>query len=177
LRLATAAGDRGCRLCALGGVRRRHELRPVEQRGAHAEQIAPARRLLSQARVSARDYKELIIWQLANELRAETLRLLRRSGFHRDWDVRREARKTASQVCRPIPEGFRRRSHGEFAQFLQYSLASLGELRDLFDDIQQRHYLTARELQPARNLCYRLERALLSFIRYLRHNDPPPWWR
>jgi four helix bundle protein len=124
----------------------------------------------------ARNYKQLIVWQLADELRRRTLRLLRRPVFSNDWDLRREARKTASQTCRPIPEGFRRHNHGEFAQFLQYSLASVGELRDVFDDIQQRGYATAAELQPLRDLSFRLERALINFIRWLRNNPPPPWW-
>ena len=124
----------------------------------------------------AHDYKGLIVWQLAHQLRRDTLRLLRRRVFARDWEFRREGRKTASQICRPIPEGFRRKSHGEFAQFLQYSLASAGELRDYFDDIQERGLATPEDLAPMRHLCYRLERALINFIRYLRTNDPPPHW-
>jgi len=116
------------------------------------------------------------VWQLADELRRKTLQLLRRPAFSKDWDLRREARRTASQTCRPIPEGFRRHGHGEFAQFLQYSLSSVAELRDLFDDVHQRGYATAAELQPLRDLCFRLERALINFIRWLRRNDPPPWW-
>ena len=125
----------------------------------------------------ARDYKQLIVWQLANELRRDTLRLLRRPVFGQDWEFRREGRKTVSQICRPIPEGFRRRSHGEFAQFLQYSLASVGEFRDFLDDVQERRCATARDLAPLRQLCYRLERALISFIRYLRNSEPPASWR
>ena len=124
----------------------------------------------------ARHYKELVVWQLANQLRFETLRLLRKPAFSQDWSFRREGRKTASQVCRPIPEGFRRHKHAEFAQFLQYSLGSAAELRDFYQDAEQRGYVTARELRPLRQLCYRLDRALISFIRYLRTTDPPPWW-
>ena len=126
--------------------------------------------------MGAERYKELVVWQLANQLRIETLRLLRRSEFSGDWAFRREGRRTVSQVCRPIPEGFRRSSHGEFAQFLQYSLASLAELRDFYDDAQQRGYLNAADLRPARRLCFRLDRALIAFIRYLRNSDPPPDW-
>ena len=124
----------------------------------------------------ARNYKELVVWQLANQLRIETFRLLRRSSFSQDWAFRREGRKTVSQICRPIPEGFRRHNHGEFAQFLQYSLGSVGELRDFYQDAEQRGYVTSRDLRPLRRLCYRLDRALMRFIRYLRNNDPPPWW-
>ena len=125
----------------------------------------------------ARNYKDLVVWQLANQLRLDTFRLLRQPAFSRDWAFRREGRKTVSQICRPISEGFRRHKHGEFAQFLQYSLASVAELRDYYQDAQQRGYATARDLRPLRRLCYRLDRALIRFIHYLRTNDPPPWWR
>jgi four helix bundle protein len=124
----------------------------------------------------ARHYKDLVVWQLAHQLRRDTLQLLRRPAFGQDWDFRREGRKTASQVCRPIPEGFRRRTHTEFAQFLQYSLGSVGELRDFYHDAQARGYVAARDLRPLRQLCYRLDRALIRFIRYLRRSEPPPWW-
>jgi four helix bundle protein len=124
----------------------------------------------------ARTYKDLVVWQLGNQIRRETLMLLRRPAFSEDWAFRREGRKTASQICRPIPEGFRRHNHGEFAQFLQYSLGSVSELRDFLDDAQERGYVASRDLRPLRRLCFRLGRALVSFIRYLRTNDPPPYW-
>ena len=122
------------------------------------------------------DYKTLIVWQVANELRRETLLLLRRPVFAQDWALRKEGRKTLGQICRRIPEGYKRHTHAEFAQFLQYSLGSVGELRDFFDEVQERKFLTARDLHGPRQLCYRLDVALTRFIHYLRRNDPPPSW-
>jgi four helix bundle protein len=124
----------------------------------------------------ARSHKELVVWQLAHQIRRETLALLRRRAFAQDWDFRREGRKTVSQICRPIPEGFKRRSHAEFANFLQYSLGSVGELRDFYDEAQERGYVAARDLRRLRHLCFRLNGALIRFIRYLRNNDAPPSW-
>ena len=125
----------------------------------------------------ASNYRKLVVWQLAHTLRRDTLLLLRTRPFTQDWEFRQEGRKTASQICRPIPEGFRRKSHADFAKFLQYSLGSVGELRDFFEEAEQRGYATPATLSPLRRLCFRLERALIRFIHYLRTNDPPPgWW-
>ena len=103
------------------------------------------------------------------------LRLLRRPALAQDWTLRKEGRKTVGQICRPIPEGYRRHRHAEFATFLQYSLASLAE-KDFLDDAQERGLLTTEDLKEPRQLCYRLDRALTGFIRYLRTHKEPPWW-
>jgi four helix bundle protein len=86
----------------------------------------------------ARSHRELIVWQLAAALQVETLKLTSQPRWAKDVDLRRETEKTASQVIRNIPEGFRRRSHPDFAKFLQYSYSSIGELRALFDESQKR---------------------------------------
>jgi four helix bundle protein len=124
----------------------------------------------------AGDFRGLVVWQLADELQAETLKLIELPKWRTDFDLRDETDKTASQIKRNIPEGFRRSSHADFARFLEYSFSSLGELRTLFDEAQKKRYVTAAQLQPARHLCFRLERGLREFIRYLKRNPPPPWW-
>ena len=124
----------------------------------------------------ARDFRQLVVWQLADELQTVTLELTRTERWARDFDLRDEALKTTSQMCRNIAEGFRRHSHRDFARFLEYCESSTAELRSLFDEAQKKGCASAPQLQPARTLCYRLERALRPFIRYLRNNPPPPWW-
>jgi four helix bundle protein len=81
-----------------------------------------------------------------------------------------------AQIKRNISEGFRRPTHADFARFLEYSFSSVGELRGLYDDAYKKRYATGSQLQPVRDLCFRLERGLRAMIRYLRRNDPPPWW-
>ncbi len=124
----------------------------------------------------ARDFRQLIVWQLADELQTETLALIRLPEWESDFKLRDEADKTASQIRRNISEGFRRPTHPDFARFLEYSYSGIGELRALYDDAYKKGYATAAQLQPARNLCFRLDRGLRGLIRYLRRNDPPPWW-
>jgi four helix bundle protein len=100
----------------------------------------------------ANGYTELIVWQLAAELRIETLKLTRKPAYARDPRLRGETEATVSSICRNIPEGFRRRSNREFARFLEYSYASSGELKSLFEDAQLKSHVTADELAAARAL-------------------------
>jgi four helix bundle protein len=93
-----------------------------------------------------------------------------------DFKLRDEADKTVSQIKRNISEGFGHPTHADFARFLEYSFSSIGELRGLYDDAYKKRYATGPQLQPARDLCFRLERGLPAMIPYLRRNDPPPWW-
>ena len=124
----------------------------------------------------ARDFRGLVIWQLADQLQTQTLTLIQLPGWANDFKLRDESDKTASQIKRNISEGFRRPTHTDFARFLEYSYGSIGELRALYDDAYKKNYATAPQLQPARDLCFRLERGLRGMIRYLKANDPPPWW-
>lgn len=124
----------------------------------------------------AGDFRGLIVWQLAEELQTEILKLIDVPKWRVDFELRDETDKTASQIKRNIAEGFRRGTHADFARFLEYSFSSLGELRALFDEAQKKSYATAAQLQAARRLCFRLERGLREFIRYLKRNPPPPSW-
>jgi four helix bundle protein len=124
----------------------------------------------------AGDFRGLIIWRLADELQTKTLKLMEDSRWKTDFELRGETDKTASQIKRCIAEGFRRTGHGDFARFLEYSNASLAELRSLYDDAYKKGYATGAQLQPLMNLCYRLERGLRRFIEELRRNSAPPSW-
>jgi four helix bundle protein len=124
----------------------------------------------------ARDFRGLIVWQLADQLQTETLKLINGTTWKTDFNLRNETDKTASQIKRNIAEGFRRTGHDDFARFLEYSTSSLAELRSLYDDAQKKRHATPEQLQPLRQLCYRLERGLRKLINYLRRNPPPPGW-
>jgi four helix bundle protein len=93
----------------------------------------------------ARTYRELVAWQLAEELRelvvAETA-MARAAGGWRFCD---QARDAAASVSANIAEGFGRDSAAEFARFLGYALGSLAELEThLRDAVARGHMLPAR---------------------------------
>jgi four helix bundle protein len=69
----------------------------------------------------AKHFTELVIWQLANELRAEVFGLTRRGSFARDLKLRSQMNDAADSVCRNIAEGFGCETRREFARsFLRH---------------------------------------------------------
>jgi four helix bundle protein len=116
----------------------------------------------------ARHYSELIVWQLADEIRREVFKLTKRPRFARDFKAQGQADDAINSVCRNIAEGFACETHGEFAMFLVYSVRSLNEVQDAMRGAQEKGYADAKDLALIRQLFRRLFPALGRFIAYLR---------
>ena len=121
----------------------------------------------------AKHFKELIAWQLADQLRVEIFKFTARPPFARDLKLHSQTEDAANSVCRTIGEGFGG-SHAEFARFLRISRRSMNELQDAFHAAELKRYVTAEDLAPARQLMRRLYKALSRFIAYLDRTPDPP---
>jgi four helix bundle protein len=86
----------------------------------------------------ARHYLELTVWQLADELRVETLKLTSRPAFARNAKSQMQTEDAVNSVCRNIAEGFGCETHGQFAWFLRISRRSLNELQDALRGAEQK---------------------------------------
>ena len=122
----------------------------------------------------ARHFSELTVWQLADELRVETLKLTSRPAFARNLKAQTQTEDAINSVCRNIAEGFGCETHGQFAWFLRISRRSLNELQDAFRGAEQKGYVTSHDRAPVRALTRRLYPALNRFIAYL---DSTPDYR
>jgi four helix bundle protein len=126
----------------------------------------------------ARDVTELIVWQLADELRQESLKLTGRPKYQRNVRLREQTDDAIDSICRNIAEGFAADTHGQFAWFLRISRRSLNEVQDALLSAQQRQILSPADLAAVRILIRRLRPALDGFIDYLerspkQRNRPP----
>jgi four helix bundle protein len=116
----------------------------------------------------ARDYHDLVVWQLADELRREVYRLTDSGSVLRDFKFRAQLRDAASGIPSNVAEGFRRVSAREFARFLRYSFSGLGEtVERLQDGVLRRHWDQAA-LRASMRLIKRLDAGLVELIRYLQ---------
>lgn len=116
----------------------------------------------------ARHYTELIVWQLAEEIRINVFRLSSKPRFSFDFKARSQADDAVNSMARNIAEGFGCESHAEFARFLEISRRSLNELHDILHGAELAKYVTASELAPIRQLSRRLYPAYGRFISYLK---------
>ena len=100
----------------------------------------------------ARHFKELIVWQLANQLRIETVRLTSRAVFSRDLKLRGQTEDAVNSACRNIAEGFGCETHREFARFLRIARRSLNELQDAYEGALQKQYISDADLEAPHRL-------------------------
>jgi four helix bundle protein len=116
----------------------------------------------------ARHYSDLIVWQLAEQIRIEVFKLTEKPRFSADLKAKSQADDTAGSVTRNIAEGFGCETHAEFARFLEISRRSLNELHDVLHGAELKKYINSSEVATIRQLSKRLYPALSAFIAYLK---------
>jgi four helix bundle protein len=112
----------------------------------------------------ARHFTELIIWQLADELREHVFELTKKRPFATDFKLRSQLDDASDSVCRNIAEGFGCKSDKEFAKFVRIGRRSLNEVQDCFRSALLKRYVVVSDLVPARRLMRRLYPAISSFL-------------
>jgi four helix bundle protein len=122
----------------------------------------------------ARRFYELHCWQLSDELKNELYRVARRRAVRRDSKFVGQLRDAAASAPRTIAEGFGRRTHKDFAHFLDYARASLNESQGHIKDACDRRYITLEEFTRLIRLARRATAATAGLQRYLRNTPDPP---
>ncbi|HTM34552.1 MAG TPA: four helix bundle protein [Vicinamibacterales bacterium] len=117
----------------------------------------------------AKDFKELAAWQRAHELRKAVWTAVNRVP---DMDLRLRTQWTdaAGSVCRNIAEGFGRRSHRDFARFLDQAISSLKEVEDCIIEADMRGHLNPQQVAELEGLVRATSSPLAGLLRYLRNN-------
>jgi four helix bundle protein len=121
----------------------------------------------------ARHFSQLIVWNLAEEIRVKVFELTAKPLFAEDYKAKRQGEDAANSVCRNIAEGFGCETHAEFARFLEISRRSLNEVHDVLHGAQLKDYVTAAELAPIRGLSNRIYPAFSRLLAYLRSTPTP----
>src|SRR5437588_25168 len=116
----------------------------------------------------ARHFRELTCWQLANELKLGIYRLCEQPEVKRDFRFHDQLRDAAASAPRNIAEGFGRRTHADFARFLDVARGSLSETQNHLQDAVDRGYLDANEFARLNSISERAAGATARLQRYLR---------
>jgi four helix bundle protein len=118
--------------------------------------------------VVAKDFTELVAWQLASELEEFVVGVTCRPLVARDLDYCRQANDAAASAPRNIAEGFGRFSPNEFAHFLRIAIGSEFETRNHILKAAARGYVTTTERDAGLLLTRRALSASIKLRRYLR---------
>ena len=121
----------------------------------------------------AKDFTELVAWQLADELRRLVFEITARSNVSRDFRYCNQCKDAARSGPSNIAEGFGRFRHREFAHFLRIAIGSLKEVQDLLIDGHERGYITPAELARGTRLVVRSKSACAALARFLLATPDP----
>jgi four helix bundle protein len=116
----------------------------------------------------ARRFWELECWLLARQFKISVHRFAERPPVKRDLKFYDQLRDAASSPPRNIAEGFGRRSHADFARFLDVARASLAESQNHLLDAIDRGYLGEADFRSMNTLAERTCGAIAALQRYLR---------
>jgi four helix bundle protein len=80
--------------------------------------------------MGVRSYEDLVVWQLADQVRERVVEITARPAFASDLWLRRQLRSAADSACSAVAEGFGRFGAREFAYFLRVAIGSLEEIKN-----------------------------------------------
>ena len=116
----------------------------------------------------ARHYRELVCWQLANDLKRRVYAFIAKPSVAKDFDFCRQIRGSARGGPRTIVEGFGRFRSADFARYLEYARASLMETQNHLDDALDNNYLSAADHKALFGLAGRAIGATTKLHAYLQ---------
>ena len=122
----------------------------------------------------AKSFREMIVWQLAVELRDGVLPLLRAENVKKDFRFCDQLADSVRSPARNIAEGYGRFNPAEISQFIAYARASLDETENHLRDGVASSYFSAETVGPLIKLCVRCRKGLDSWDGYLRSVKKDP---
>ena len=115
-----------------------------------------------------RRFQDLVCWQLSTELKRAVYLLADSPAMSKDFAFRDQIRDASASAPRNIAEGFGRRTHDDFARFLDIARASLTECENHFEDAVDRGYLDRAGCDALTIQAHRAAGAVAALQRYLR---------
>jgi four helix bundle protein len=115
--------------------------------------------------VGVRRVEDLIVWQLADRLHGEVVKLSRMSSGRRDFKFFDQFLSASRSVPANIAEGFARYHPREFKRFLQYARGSVAEVQVHLREAESRRFISPQAAIDLRTLSRRVGAGLTALIR------------
>ena len=112
-------------------------------------------------------FEDIEGWQLARELTRNVYRLTKKSGFEKDYGLKRQIQDAAGSAMHNIAECFDSESNAEFIRFLRYAKRSCTEVQSELYVALDEEYISKPEFQDVYEQARRTRAAIRGFINYL----------
>jgi four helix bundle protein len=116
-------------------------------------------------------FEDIEAWQLARKLTRKVYRLTKKSGFARDYGLKRQIQDAAGSSMHNIAEGFDSETNGEFIRFLRYSKRSCSEVQSELYMALDEEYISPGEFKDVYEQARRTRAAVRGFINYLKQYE------
>ena len=116
----------------------------------------------------ARRFEDLVVWQLAVNLRRLVYQMTKAERVSRDYKFCSQIRDSASSAPRNVSEGFKRFDPPEFANYMKFACASLAETQNHLLHGREENYFSEEQFTEAWRLACRAMRAGNRLHAYLR---------
>jgi four helix bundle protein len=103
--------------------------------------------------MAARDFQDLLAWQLSYELKCEVVAFTGTGRAAKDFKYCDQIRASSASAPSNISEGFGRFRPGDFARFLEFARGSLMETQNHLIDGRDRGYMDTALYSRLVHLC------------------------
>ena len=118
-------------------------------------------------------FEDIEAWQLARELTQKVYRLTKKSGFSRDYGLKRQIQDAAGSSMHNTAEGFDSETNAEFIRFLRYAKRSCTEVQSELYIAADEEYISPGEFKDVYEQARRTRAAVRGFINYLKKYEEP----
>lgn len=113
-------------------------------------------------------FEDLICWQKARELIKIIYLITRYDKFYRDYDLKSQILRASYSIMLNISEGFGRRTHKEFKNFLFFSHGSANEVQSALYIALDQKYIDEKEFKHVYLLCDEIAKIISGLIKSLK---------
>ena len=113
-------------------------------------------------------FEDLEVYKKTVKFTAKVYDLLKKSPLKEDFAMVDQMRRATMSISNNISEGFERETDKELIRFLYFSKGSAGEVRNLFNLLEEIGYFKADELIEHRNQVIDISKQLANYIKYVK---------
>ena len=113
-------------------------------------------------------FEDLEVYKTAVKFTAKVYELLKKSPLKEDFAMVDQMRRATISISNNVSEGFERETDKELIRFLYFSKGSAGEVRNLFNLMEEIGYFEAVELDEYKKDIINISKQLANYIKYVK---------
>ena len=115
-----------------------------------------------------RSFEDLEVYKASITFTGSIYKLLEKEPLKNDYAMVDQLRRATISISNNISEGFERETDKELIRFLYFAKGSAGEIRNLFNVMDEIGYSDKNQLAGLRNEVIGISKQLANYIKYVK---------